>query len=124
MSRDPSVEAMLDDHSGEVVATVQRLRDVLLGAHPQLAERARRGWHSINYHDPVAGFVCAVFPGADAVQLVLEHGARLPDPDGRLSGTGAQVRTLEFPAGTEVDADVVVHFLDLAVDLGAALRRR
>ncbi len=124
MTRDPDVESLLDDHSDAVATTAQRLRTVLLEAHPQLVERARRGWHSINYHDPDAGFVCAIFPAADRVQLVFEHGARLPDPEGRLSGTGAQVRTLEFPAGADVDAELVVRFLDPAVELGAALRRR
>jgi hypothetical protein len=124
VTRDPGVDELLADHSDAVVDLVHRLRAVVLEAHPQFVERARPGWHSINYRDPVAGFVCALFPGADRVQLVLEHGARLPDPEARLSGTGRQVRTLDFPSGAEVDADVVVHFLDLAVELGAALRGR
>ncbi|MGY1803333.1 DUF1801 domain-containing protein [Blastococcus sp. SYSU D00922] len=124
MPRDPAVDQLLADHSDAVVALTQRLRGVVLDAHPQLTERARPGWHSVNYRDPAAGFVCALFPGADRVQLVFEHGARLPDPEGRLSGTGRQVRTLDLPVGEEPDADAVVHFLDLAVELGAALRAR
>ena len=124
MSRDATVERLLDDHSDAVIATAQRLRAVVLEAHPQFAERARPGWHSINYHHPDAGFVCAIFPGAERVQLVFEHGARLPDPEGRLSGTGSQVRTLDVPAGSDVDAAVVAEFLDLAVELGIALRAR
>jgi hypothetical protein len=123
MPRDPAAEALLADHPDDVVATAQRLRDVLLDAHPELTERARVGWHSINYTHPRAGFVCALFPGSDRVDLVLEHGARLPDPDGRLSGTGRQVRTLVVPAGGEVDVAVVTEFLDLAVDLGEGRRR-
>jgi hypothetical protein len=118
------VEALLDDHTDAVAATVRRLRAVVRTAHPRFVERVRPGWHSINYHDPVAGFVCAIFPATERVQLVLEHGARLPDPEARLSGDGKQVRTLDFPAGADVDEDVVVPFLDLAVELGAALRRR
>ena len=122
--RDPTVEDLLDEHSDAVVATAQRLRAVLRAAQPQLEERARVGWHSINFRDPVAGFVCAIFPGADEVQLVFEHGARLPDPEGLLTGTGAQVRALRFSGPEDVDDDVVTRFLDLAVDLGAALRSR
>ena len=124
MPRDPDADELLSGHPDEVAATTQRLRTVLLDAHPQLAERARRGWHSINYRDPAAGFVCALFPGADRVQLVFEHGARLPDPEGRLTGTGRQVRALEFTAPDEVDPAVVVPFLDHAVELGAGLRAR
>jgi hypothetical protein len=122
--RDDDAEDLLSEHADVVAATAQRLRAVLLDAHPQLEERVRRGWHSINYRDPVAGFVCAVFPTADRVQLVFEHGARLPDPDGRLTGTGRQVRALEFTTPDEVDPAVVVPFLDHAVELGAGLRAR
>ena len=122
MPRDDDAEDLLSEHPDAVAATAQRLRAVLLDAHPQLEERVRRGWHSINYRDPVAGFVCALFPTADRVQLVFEHGARLPDPDGRLTGTGRQVRALEFRTPDEVDPAVVVPFLDHAVELGAGLR--
>jgi hypothetical protein len=122
--RDPDPDDLLREHTGEVAATAQRLRAVLLEAHPQLEERVRRGWHSLNYRDPVAGFVCALFPGADRVQLVFEHGARLPDPERRLTGTGRQVRALEFTTPDEVDPAVVVPFLDHAVELGAGLRAR
>ncbi len=113
MPADPEVDDLLADHPPEVVALAERVRAAVLEAQPQLVERVRRGWHSINYRDAAAGFVCAVFPGRDRVQLVFEHGARLPDPDGHLSGTGRQVRLLEFPAGAPVDADLVVRFLDL-----------
>lgn len=122
MTRDPAADDLLAEHPDAVAAAAQRLRTVLLDAHPQLEERVRRGWHSINYRDPVAGFVCALFPTGERAQLVFEHGARLPDPDRRLSGTGKQVRTLDFTDPTEVDPAVVVAFLDHAVELGAALR--
>ena len=124
MPRDDDAEDLLSEHPDAVAATAQRLRAVLLDAHPQLEERVRRGWHSINYRDPVAGFVCALFPTADRVQLVFEHGARLPDPERRLSGTGRQVRALDLTAPDQVDAEVVGTFLDHAVELGAALRAR
>jgi hypothetical protein len=122
--RDDDADDLLSEHPDTVAATAQRLRAVLLDAHPQLEERVRRGWHSINYRDPVAGFVCALFPTADRVQLVFEHGARLPDPERRLSGTGRQVRALDLRSPDQVDAEVVGTFLDHAVELGAALRAR
>ncbi|MGY1689367.1 DUF1801 domain-containing protein [Geodermatophilus sp. SYSU D01105] len=124
MPRDPGADDLLAEHTDAVAATARRLRAVLLDAHPQLEERVRRGWHSLNYRDPVAGFVCALFPVADRVHLVFEHGARLPDPEGRLSGTGRQVRALDVSDPADVDAEVVTAFLDLAVELGAAGRAR
>ena len=120
--RDPAAEQLLADHPEDVAATAQRLRDVLLAAHPDLTDRARPGWHSLNYSHPRAGFVCALFPGADRVDLVLEHGARLPDPEHRLTGSGRQVRTLPVRPADGVDADLVVEFLDAAVEFGTGRR--
>jgi hypothetical protein len=124
MPRDDAVDDLLAEHPEDVVHTAQRLRNVLLEAHPDLVEQARPGWHSINYRHPSAGFVCALFPYADRVDLVFEHGTLLPDPDGRLSGSTRQVRTLLLPAGAEIEPDVIVEFLDAAVELGVGLRVR
>ncbi len=124
MPRDAAADALLAEHPDAVVRTAQELREVLLDAHPDLVERARTGWHSVNYAHPDAGFVCALFPAADRVDLVFEQGALLPDPDHLLSGTTRQVRTLRVPAGGAVDEAAVVEFLDAAVELGAARRGR
>ena len=124
MPGDPLVEDLLAEHSADVAELARRVRAAVVGAHPDLVERVRRGWHSINYRDPAAGFVCAIFPTRDTVQLVFERGAELPDPDGLLTGSGRRVRMLVFATPTDIDEDVVGRFLDLAVELGAALRRR
>ena len=124
MSSDAEVEALLADHTDSVAATARRLRTVLLDGHPRLEERVRRGWHSINYHDRAAGYVCGIFPLADRVQLIFEQGARLPDAQGRLSGTGSQVRAMEFATESDVDPAVVLEYLDLAVELGTGRRTR
>ena len=120
----PEVADLLADHRDDVRDTSLRLRRILLEGHPALVERVRTGWHSLNYRDPDAGFVCALFPMADRVQLVFERGAVLPDPYGRLNGTGRPVRALEFAAGADVDAAMVLEYLDLAVEIGTRLRAR
>lgn len=121
---DPDVDALLDDHAPPVAATARRIRAAVRRGHPDLTERVRLGWHSINYRDPAAGFVCAIFPTADSVQLVFERGVLLPDPGGLLTGSGRQVRSLAYRDADEVDDDVVQEFLDHAVEIGAALRAR
>ena len=122
MTGNRELDALLADHPEAVAGIALRLREVLLTGRPDLAERVRPGWHSVNFRDPGAGFVCAIFPLADRVQLVFERGALLPDPHRRLGGTGRQVRTLEFTAEGDVDAEVILEFLDLAVDIGARAR--
>lgn len=124
MPDDPEVDGLLADHRADVAAVARKVRAAVLSAQPQLVERVRRGWHSMNYRDPVAGFVCAIFPMADVVQLVFERGAELPDPDHLLAGAGKQVRMLGFAHAEEVDEDVIDRYLDLAIEVGAALRRR
>lgn len=124
MTGSAELDALLADHPDAVAALTLRLREVLLTGRPELSERVRSGWRSLNFHDPDAGFVCAVFPLADRVQLVFERGALLPDPHHRLGGTGRQVRTLGFSVGEDIDAEVVLEFLDLAVDIGASARAR
>jgi hypothetical protein len=119
MTSTPEVESLLADHPDAVAVVARLLRRTLLDGHPPLVERVRRGWHSINFHDPGAGFVCAVFPLADRVQLVFERGAQLPDPDGLLTGTGRQVRALEFTDEADVDPETVLEFLDHALDVGS-----
>jgi hypothetical protein len=122
METTTDVDALLSDHPDPVAGLARRLRAVLLDGRSDLVEHVRTGWHSLNYHDPAAGFVCALFPLTDRVQLVFERGTLLPDPHGLLTGTGSRVRALEFPTGSVVDPEVVLEFLDHAVDVGARLR--
>jgi len=124
MTSTAEVETLLADHSDVVAGVARLLRRTLLEGHPPLVERVRTGWHSINYSDPAAGYVCALFPLADRVQLVFERGTLLPDPDRRLIGTGRRVRALEFADEADVDPDVIPEFLDHALDVGARSRSR
>jgi hypothetical protein len=121
---DAEVESLLADHGEAVAAAARQVRAAVLAARPDLGERVRHGWHSINYRDPAAGFVCAIFPMADRVQLVFEHGVLLPDPGGLLTGSGTHVRALEYADADLVDAAVVAEFVDHAVEIGAGLRGR
>ena len=119
---DPEVDALLAQHTPAVAASARRVRATVLRGRPDLTERVRHGWHSINYRDPAAGFVCAIFPMADRVQLVFERGVLLPDPAGLLGGSGRQVRSLEFTDAERVDEEVVQEYLDHAVEIGSGLR--
>jgi hypothetical protein len=78
-----------------VVAAAQWLREVVLDAMPDAAERVYRGWHGFGYHHPQAGYVCAVFPRADDALLAFERGVLLADPHGLLYGDGRTVRWIQ-----------------------------
>lgn len=113
------VQQLLAGHPPAVARATLDLRDLLRTAYPELQERVRTGWHSINYRHPQAGFVCGLFPRDTGVTLVFERGTQLPDPDGLLRGTGRTVRSLEFLAApTPEETDVVAEFVHQAIALG------
>jgi hypothetical protein len=70
------------------------LREVVLAADPDLVERVYRGWRGVGFRHPEAGYVCGIFPREHGVELLFEHGASLPDPDGLLRGDGTQTRVI------------------------------
>jgi hypothetical protein len=67
-------------------------REMILAAEPEFGERVYRGWRGVGFRHPEAGYVCAIFPKDDHVELLFEHGASLADPEGRLEGGGTQTR--------------------------------
>jgi hypothetical protein len=89
------------------------VRDVVVAAEPDLAERVYRGWDGIGFRHPDAGYVCAIFPQPDHVRLLFEHGVRLNDPDGLLEGSGTQTRHVSIRA---VDDEAVPALAALVRD--------
>jgi hypothetical protein len=77
------------------------VREVVLGAEPDLDERVYRGWDGIGFRHAEAGYVCAIYPRGREVRLLFEHGARLDDPGGLLEGDGAQTRYVTVRAADE-----------------------
>ena len=112
--------ALLADHTDEVVAVAEWLREVVLEALPDAEERVYRGWHGFGYHHPEAGYVCAVFPRTGEVLLAFERGVLLHDPHGLLHGDGRTVRWVSVRAPGDPPADRLIELLDAAVQAGSA----
>lgn len=118
VNRPEDLEAaeLLLDHDDHVVATAQWLRELVTATVPDAVERVYRGWHGFGYRHPVAGYFCAVFPRAETVQLSFEHGARLQDPHGLLTGSGSQVRYVDVGAPGDPPADLLGRLIDAAAE--------
>jgi hypothetical protein len=110
--------ALLAEHTAEVAAAAEWLREVVLGALPDASERVYRGWHGFGYHHPEAGYVCAVFPRAGEALLAFERGAGLDDPHGLLDGDGRTVRWVHVTTPGNPPADRLVELVDAAVQAG------
>jgi hypothetical protein len=118
------VAALLAEHSPAVVALAERARSLVLATLPDCREVVYRGWHGLGYHHPAAGYIGAVFPRADHVELGLERGAFLPDPHGLLRGTGRTVRAVHLAGAGDPPDAWLVELLDAAVAFGSRARSR
>jgi hypothetical protein len=117
-ANDEQLSRMLRSEPPAVAALVERLRTVVLDAHPDLREKVNTGWHGIGYHHPRGGYVVGLFPRDGGVNVGFEHGADLPDPHGRLLGERRRTRDVRVEVGAGPDEEeIVVDYLDLAVDL-------
>ena len=117
-------ESIVGGHTIEIRATVERLRGTILDALPDATEVGYPGWHAIGYRLGKQGRVCAIFPFDDHVQLVLEWGALLHDPDGVLQGETRQTRFLTYGRPEDVDTTVLLPFLlEAATHRGGTSRR-
>lgn len=121
MHTDPDLEAEIDQllagHTAEIRATVVALRALLHEAAPAATASVKRGWHSIAYHHPLAGYFCGIFPRAHEVQLLFEFGVLLPDPAGLLRGDGAQVRYVPLRIPGEIEPKPLLELLYAALAL-------
>ncbi len=91
-----------------------RLRDLVFEEAPEAVEAVRPRWRLLGFD--LRRYFCAVAPQKDHARLLLEQGIDLPDPEGKLEGSGTQVRWLRFERLEDIDEDVVRHFLRLAIE--------
>ena len=117
VNRPEDLEAaeLLTDHTDDVIATAQWLRELVGASAPDAVESVYKGWHGFGYRHAAAGYFCAVFPRAETVQLSFDHGALLPDRHGLLAGGGRQVRYVEVRAPGDPPAELLVDLIDAAL---------
>ena len=112
-------DELLAQHTDPVIALAQELRRVVRVAMPNAEERVYTGWHGLGFHDPDAGYVCAIFPLVESVKLLFEHGHLLQDPDGLFTGGTGQTRHIELDAGDVVPEQEILDLISDAIDLRA-----
>ena len=88
-------EELVSSAEPAVRAIAVRLRDVVLGVHPEAFEVVRLGDRAATYglgpRKMIEGY-CYVMPQSSWVNLGFYQGAALPDPADLLDGNGARLR--------------------------------
>ena len=68
--------------------------------------------------------ILSIAASANGVGLCFIHGARLPDPDGLLLGSGRQTRFVRVPSAATLQQPAVRRLIDAAVAQGKAFPPR
>ncbi|MCB9687068.1 MAG: DUF1801 domain-containing protein [Alphaproteobacteria bacterium] len=96
-----------------VPAVCWKLRDIVLEEAPDAVEAVRPRWKLLGFD--LDQYFCAVAPQRDHARILFEHGIELDDPDGKLQGSGSQVRYLRYDSPDDVDEALVRDFVRKAI---------
>ncbi len=104
-TRTGTIEDLLRGRSPKVCQWTKALRRLVRSAVPGCSERVYMGWRVIMYSRgkislgkpvPMSTMFCGIMPLKDSVSLYFLQGAKLPDPDGLLAGTGKGMRHVKI----------------------------
>jgi len=113
-----TVEELLRGRAPQVRRWVGSLRKLVRTAAPQAAERVYRGWRLIAYDHK--GLFCYIAPLKNGVNLGFYRGARLPDLEGLLEGTGKGLRHVKIRTATDLRPTALKKLVRAAYRLNAA----
>ena len=118
-------QALFAAYGPDVAALAEQAASLVERTVPSARWAVRKGWGCVAFSHPGVGYFCGVFPRPGAAQVGFEFGAALPDPDGLLSGGGAQLRYARLVPGEPFPERALIALLEAAVALpsDAALRR-
>lgn len=101
MKRNPEVEAYLKKKDHPMTAEIQRVREIILAAHPQMEETIK--WQSPTFM--YKGNMASYFMNAKKhVSLMFHKGATIKDPSGLLTGDGKEGRVAKWSNMEEIEA--------------------
>jgi hypothetical protein len=96
------------------------LRDVVLEEAPEAIESVVKTYAvSIGFSftgKPLKDGFCHIVTYSTHVNLGFNHGARLPDPNRVLKGTGKSVRHIQFTRQSELELPFVRRYLQSAIE--------
>lgn len=112
---DPA-QPLLDRLTPDISALVQALRELVLQVIPGVSEQVHMGWGAIRYQQgsSMRDAIASLVPHRNHVNLQFSDGVDLPDPAGRLEGTGKRMRHSKIRSIADVRAPEVRGLLEAA----------
>jgi hypothetical protein len=111
VQRDPSIDAWMKQHKGELGALAHRWFEVMRNCGDEVRELMHDGCPTACLGDAPFAYV-NVF--ATHVNVGFFHGASLPDPARLLQGTGKFMRHVKLQPGTPTNAAALTALIDAA----------
>jgi hypothetical protein len=99
--RDPAIDAWFGAPDHELRRMAQPWFEAMRACGPDVRELMHDGWPTACVGDAAFGYVAAFSAHAS---VGFFHGADLPDPGGRLEGSGKRMRHVKLRWGAAVDA--------------------
>jgi hypothetical protein len=112
-----TVSEFLAHYPPSIQKLAEELQALIVASVPAATASVNLGWCSISFRHPKAGYFCGLFPKPACVQVLLEFGVLLPDPEHLLEGNGRQVRYVTVRPETPLPAAALRTFFDAALDL-------
>jgi hypothetical protein len=102
-TRTGTFEDLFAEHSADVKAIANRLREIILEVLPGAEEKVYLGWKIALYNLP--NEVCGIQPVNKYCNLYFSKGAQMNDPDELLEGTGKNIRHVKVRSLDDIPAD-------------------
>jgi hypothetical protein len=110
---------LLDRFDDDVQEIIRRLRERVLAVTPSASEIITDVGYTVSLQygpdDKVGHAFCYIAGFSKHANLGFQAGARLPDPEHVLEGTGAQMRHIKFATVTQTGAPWVDDYLEAAL---------
>jgi hypothetical protein len=101
MNKNPEVDAYLAKKAHPLTAEIERVREIVLGAHPGITETIK--WSSPTFI--YKGNMASYFMNAKKhVSLMFHTGATIRDDSGLLQGDGKEGRAAKFANMEDIEA--------------------
>lgn len=114
-----TLERLLGRYPADVQALAVRARELILHTLREVEESldGSAGVIGYGYGPGYKGLVCTLILSKTGVKLGLAHGARLPDPDRLLEGSGKTHRYVPLRAPSDIRKPGVTRLLKAALSL-------